>query len=208
MTDLKKMRILIAEDQALVRQGMSALLSDYVGAVVEVADGASALHALKTETFDVALLDIGLPNRTGLDVMRDIRSRENSLKIIILTGDTNSYSPHEILAAGANGFLYKTANAAQFLDTFKSIALGHKPPSPDMNDGESVSEVARLRESLTSREIQIVKLIVEGNSNKSIAQILFISEHTVRKHREHINSKLNIRSPMAMANFAIKAALV
>ena len=208
MTDLKEMRVLIAEDQALVRQGMRALLSDYVGNIVEVADGVSALKTLKSEPFDVALLDIGLPRRTGLDVMQELRTRKKPLKIIIMTGDTNSYSPNEILSAGADGFLYKTADAAQLLETFKAIACGKTPSSASMNNGETASEVGRLRESLTEREIQIVKLVVEGCSNKMIAKTLFISEHTVRKHREHINNKLNIRSPMAMANFAIKAALV
>lgn len=208
MADLSKMRILIAEDQALVRQGMSALLSEHVGEIVEAADGEAALQCLKTEDIDVALIDIGLPRRTGLDVMREIRSRGIATKIIILTGDMQNYAPSDILGAGADGFLYKTADADQFLGTFKAIALGYTPEFEPPADGDGASEVARLRESLTQRELQIVKLVVEGGSNKSIAEVLFISEHTVRKHREHINSKLGIRSPLALASFAIKASLV
>lgn len=208
MADLKTMRVLIAEDQALVRQGMSALLSQQVGEVVEVADGKEALQQLKHNDFDIALIDIGLPLRTGLDVMRELRSWGSPVKIIILTGDTDSYSPKDILAAGADGFVYKTADATQLLDTFTAIASGSVPKTDRSSEGDGAREVAQLRDSLTQRELQIVKLVVEGGSNKGIADILFISEHTVRKHREHINSKLNIRSPMALANFAIKASLV
>lgn len=205
---LKPMRILIAEDQALVRQGMAALIADLVAEVVEAQDGEEALDRLKSGSFDMALLDIGLPRRTGLDVLIAVRSRQIPTKVIILTGDTETYSPARIYEAGADGFLYKTADSKYFLETFSAVAMGTDPTAREEHIGENAKTVAELRELLTDREIQIVKLVVEGNSNKQVAETLFISEHTVRKHREHVNRKLNIRSPMALASFAIKAGLV
>lgn len=205
---LKSYKVLIAEDQALVRQGLVALLVDSTASVVEVDNGKDALDKLKSGKIDMALLDIGLPQRTGLDVLAEIRSHNTELKIIILTGDTQSYSPKQIYAAGADAFLYKTADASHFLETCIAVANGDDLSKVEFADGINIREVAELKERLSSRELQIVKLIVEGMSNKQAAEVLFISEHTVRKHREHINQKLSIRSPLALASFAIKAGLV
>lgn len=208
MTVSTQLKILIAEDQSLVRQGIAALLSDHVLNIIEIDNGIDALALLKAQTFNIALLDIGLPGLTGLDVMKAVRAREIPVKIIILTGDTDTYSPSDIYQSGADGFLYKTTDATQFLDTFNAVASGRTISNPEMLDGYNAKEIATLRETLTERELQIVKLIVEGGSNKAVAKSLFISEHTVRKHREHINRKLSIRSPTSLAVFAVKAGLI
>lgn len=208
MPRLENMRILIAEDQSLVRQGLCALIEHDVAEIIESDNGEDALHLLKTQPFDIALIDIGLPRRTGLDILREVRARNIDVKVIILTGDTHTHAPADIYAVGADGFLYKTADAAHFLDMFSAVARGARVKSPENEAGENAKEVASLRQSLTDRELQIVKLVVEGNSNKDVADTLCISEHTVRKHREHVNRKLSIRSPMALATFAIKAGLV
>lgn len=201
------MKILVAEDQALVRQGICALVSEISDQIVEVADGELALHTLKQGDIDLALIDIGLPVRTGLDVLHEVRTRSLETKVLMLTGDTQLYSPKQVYAAGADGFLYKTADASHFLDVCHAVLAGEEPVNSNTKEyaGE---EVAELRDLLTQREQQVVKLIVEGRSNKAAADLLFISEHTVRKHREHINQKLAIRSPLALARFAIQAGLV
>lgn len=208
MKNLSEIRVLIAEDEALVRQGIAALIQPHVSEIIEAGDGEQALRLLKTQVFDIALIDIGLPGRTGLDVLAEIRARQIPVKTIILTGDTSTHSPARIYEAGANGFLYKTTDAAQFLQTFLDIIKGKSPTQTESPQTQTRLSIAQLRETLTSRETQIVKLIVEGENNKSIAQKLFISEHTVRKHREHINKKLDVRSPASLARFAIKAGLV
>ncbi len=208
MIDFKEMRILIAEDHALVRQGMAALIATEVREVVEAKDGEEALDFLKKEKFDLALIDIGLPLRTGMDVLCEVRRREIPVKIIVLTGDTDRYSPATVYAAGADGFLYKTADADHFMAIFSAVAKGSRLPTTDDEDGHNAGAVANLRDGLTARELQIVKLVAEGQSNKQAASTLCISEHTVRKHREHINRKLEISSPTALSTFAIKAGLV
>ncbi len=208
MKDLTGLSVLIAEDQALVRQGMAALIATEVGEVTEACDGEQALDLLKSEKFDLALIDIGLPGRTGIDVLGEVRRRRIPVKIIILTGDTDSYSPTTIYDAGADGFLYKTADADHFMEIFIAVANGKNLPRIDDLDGDNAQAVAQIRDSLTARELQIVKLVAEGRSNKLVANVLCISEHTVRKHREHINRKLDISSPTALASFAIKAGLI
>jgi DNA-binding NarL/FixJ family response regulator len=208
MSHKTQMRVLIAEDQSLVRQGIVALLSAHDLDIVEIDNGIDALALLKAESFDIALLDIGLPGLTGLDVLKAVRAREDFVKIIILTGDTNTHSPAHIYDLGADGFLYKTTDADQFLNTFNAVAKGRPVTQPETLDGDNMKEIAALRETLTDRELQIVKLLAEGGSNKEVAKSLFISEHTVRKHREHINRKLSIRSSVSLAVFAVKAGLI
>lgn len=206
--DVANLRVLIAEDESLVRQGIAALIEPEIDEIVEASDGEQALHFLKTQKFDLALIDIGLPLRTGLDVMNEVRKRKIDVKIIILTGDTHTYSPQDIATSGADAFLYKTVDAQQFLDVFLAIIYGKKLPISPQAEGSNAKSIAELRDSLTSRELQIVKIVVEGANNKQVSKTLFISEHTVRKHREHINRKLCIKSPTALAAFAIKAGLV
>ncbi len=200
------MKFLVAEDQALVRQGIVALLSELADEIVEAVDGEQALALLSGAEFDLVLLDIGLPHRTGLDLLADLRKRGSKKKVIVLTGNTHAYSPKQIYAAGADAFLYKTADASHFIEVCEAVLNGDEVTANLAQEGSR--EIAELRETLTTRELQILKLIVEGNSNSATANALFISEHTVRKHREHINTKLNVRSPLALASFAIKAGLV
>lgn len=156
----------------------------------------------------MALIDIGLPVRTGLDVLAEIQTRDIAVKTIVLTGDTCTYTPEQIYAAGADGFLYKTTDAARFLQTFLDVAIGKSPAFVQKTGAPKNASNAELRDTLTSREMQIVKLVVEGRNNKAVAKTLFISEHTVRKHREHINKKLDIHSPTNLAAFAIKTGIV
>ena len=203
MASLSGLRILLAEDEALVRQGMTAILETEDCLITEACDGKQAMDMLKSQKFDVALIDIGLPVRTGLDVLSEVRARGIAVKIIMLTGDTHSYSPAHILKAGADGFLYKTANAEAFMQTITDVIDGKTS-----NSAASTESEAQLSEGLTPRELQIVKLVAEGAPSKQIANVLNISEHTVRKHREHINRKLDLSSPAALAVFAIKAKLV
>lgn len=208
MPALANLKVLIAEDQALVRQGLAALLDGISDDLVQVDNGKDALQQLKSNHFDLALLDIGLPQRTGLDVLNEIRRTDNQVKIIVLTGDTERYSPKQIYAAGADAFLYKTADASHFMETCLAVAGDQSAPMPSAEEGADTHKTTYLKDQLSARELQIVKLVVEGMSNKQAADVLFISEHTVRKHREHINQKLSIRSPLALASFAIKAGLV
>ncbi|VAV89583.1 hypothetical protein MNBD_ALPHA06-2036 [hydrothermal vent metagenome] len=208
MSNQRSIRILLADDEALVRQGMAALLATEFDKVVEAADGEQALSCLKQQTFDLALLDIHLPRRTGLDVLQEIQARGLPLKVIILTGDTDSWSPQDIYAAGADAFLYKTADAEHFLETVLAVASDQTLPDMELADGANAGSIARLREQLTARELQVVKLAAEGLANKQMANVLGISDHTVRKHREHINRKLGFTSPTALAAFAIKAGLI
>lgn len=204
----KKLKLLIAEDETLVRQGIVALLEDEFDEIVEASDGSQAIKLLKEQAFDLALIDIGLPIRTGLDVMQEIKQRNLATKIIILTGDTYTHSPAEIYADGADAFLYKTADAEILLNTVTAVVKGRAMPQLDAAEGENAKSIAEIKSGLTARELQIIKLIAEGANNKQAADALFISEHTVRKHREHINRKLNVKSPTTLAVFAIKAGLV
>jgi len=201
-------RVLIADDEALVRQGLSALIQLEGCEVTQTSDGERALALLQEGDFDIALIDIGLPKRSGLDVLNEVLARKLAVRIIILTGDTTRHSPKKVYQAGAAGFLYKTADAEQLLEMFTAVRDGETVEQMLPPSGEQSQSVAEQLELLTQRECQIVKLVVEGSSNKMAAQVLSLSEHTVRKHREHINSKLKLKTPAALALFAIRCGLV
>ncbi|MEO0367173.1 MAG: response regulator transcription factor [Pseudomonadota bacterium] len=200
-------KILIAEDQALVRQGFVALLESQDYQVVEVDNGVDALRQGKTGEFDLILLDIGLPKRTGIDVLRELKKSATCSPVVVLTGDSERYAPRDIYLAGADAFLFKTTDANHFLDICQQVLAGKQFND---SDDEEISEtsIAQLSQTLSERELQIVKMVVEGSSNREIGESLFISEHTVRKHREHVNKKLMLKTPVALASFAIKAGLV
>ncbi len=205
-TDLSALKVLIAEDQTLLRQALVALLETETGAITETANGNDALELLTAAEFDLALLDIGLPGRSGLEVLAEVKRAQPAIKVIILTGDSDKYKAHDVMTLGADGFMYKTVQAEEFLHCIVAVMSGDYqwPVGTDSQISERVDD---QRELLTRREIQIVKLIVEGASTREVADALSISEHTVRKHREHINAKLGVHSPAALAMYAIKTGI-
>ncbi len=209
MGQLEHAHILIAEDHTLVRQGFVSLLSGRVRSIREASNGKEALELLQNESFDMALIDIGLPELSGLSVLKKVRKDDLRTKIVILTGDTMSHAPADIYAAGADAFVYKTTETQHLISVLADVLDGITPQAEtaEINDGAD-SQLSALYESLTSREKQVLKTLVEGLTNQEIADQLFISQHTVRKHRENINKKLNMKSPAALARFAISFGLV
>lgn len=209
MGQLEHAHILIAEDHTLVRQGFVSLLSGRVRSIREASNGKDALELLQNESFDMALIDIGLPELSGLSVLKKVRKDDLRTKIVILTGDTMSHAPADIYAAGADAFVYKTTETQHLISVLADVLDGITPQveTAEISNGAD-SQLSALYESLTSREKQILKTLVEGLTNQEIADQLFISQHTVRKHRENINKKLNMKSPAALARFAISCGLV
>ncbi|MEM8501014.1 MAG: response regulator transcription factor [Pseudomonadota bacterium] len=209
MGQLKNASILIAEDHTLVRQGFVSLLSSRVRSITEASDGKEALQLLQNEVFDIALLDIGLPELSGLSVLNELRKNDLRTKVILLTGDTITHAPADIYDQGADAFVYKTTETQHLIDVLSDVADGNTPRMETAARKSSAAPCfSELHESLTSREKQVLKMLVEGSTNQVIADKLFISQHTVRKHRENINKKLNMKSPAALARFAISCGLV
>jgi DNA-binding NarL/FixJ family response regulator len=204
-------KILIADDHEVVRAGLRALLSEQPNwqVVAEAADGKEAIaQALKTAP-DVAIIDYSLPLLNGLEVTRQIRLRRPSTEVIIFTMHDNNSLIHDLLQAGALGYVLKSEAHRLLLAAVETVAK-HKPFFTGM-----VSET--LRQSfltkgndgpLSARERSVLQLIAVGHSNKKTASLLDLSVKTIETHRAAVHRKLNIHSTAGLVRYAIRNKMI
>jgi DNA-binding NarL/FixJ family response regulator len=204
-------RILIADDHDVVRSGLKAILEAQEGWVVvaEAADGKEAIEkAIETKP-DVAILDYSLPIANGAEITRQIRVRLPNVEVLIFTMHDSDDVMLDLLSAGAKGYLLKS-DARRFLIAAVESLAGHKPFfTGKVTEALLETYLAKDRESgLSPREKSVVQLIAEGNSNKTIADILAISQKTVETHRASAMRKLNVDSTAALVRYAVRNKLV
>jgi DNA-binding NarL/FixJ family response regulator len=210
-------RVLIADDQAMVREGFSVLLNAQPGIEVvgEAGDGRQAVERTARLRPDVVLMDVRMPGVDGLDATRQITAAEGAPKVLILTTfDLDEYV-YTALRAGASGFLLKTASAQVLADAVRVVAAGEAMLAPTVTR-RLIAEFARLRPveapappaALTARETEILTLVAEGLSNAEIAGRLVIAEQTVKTHIGRILTKLGLRDRTQAAIFAYNTGLV
>ncbi len=206
--ETNEIRILVAEDHVLVRQGLKLVLSReprlrWVG---EAADGDTALRLTRELRPDVLLLDLGLPKLDGLEVMRALAADELHTRVLVITARQDSASVRTALSFGAHGYLLKTDDTDGLIAAIDAVAAGgylvsaelaHVFESPGEADGEP----------LTPRELDIATRVGQGLPSKAIGRELGISEHTVRKHRENIARKLGLRNAAELVAWAIRQRL-
>ncbi|WP_417462815.1 response regulator [Kordiimonas sp.] len=198
-------KILIADDHALIREGMVSLLSrlDNIGTISEAADGKTALSILQSVPINLAILDIHLPGLTGLDVAREVRNRSLDIRLMLMTGDiSEELATSAIRELSLEAYLFKKNDMRQFETAVKAVLTGNVffPPELALADtGEATST-----NSLSVRERQVVKLIAEGHTSESAANVLGISPHTVRKHRENIKRKLGLGTVAELSSYAMR----
>ena len=210
-------RILLADDHALVRQGLRLIIDAEpdLRVVAVAADGAEAVDAASADDVDLAILDIAMPRMTGLQAAREISRRAPDIRILMLSMYDNEQYFFESLKAGASGYVLKSVADRDLLEACRASMRGE----PFLYPGAVTALIRhylqrdrrgdRLPESiLTPREEEIVKLIAEGHSSKEIAETLFISVKTVDRHRTNILQKLGMRDRLDLARYAIRAGLV
>jgi DNA-binding NarL/FixJ family response regulator len=197
-------RVLIADDQALVRGGFHSILAgqDDIEVVGECEDGAQAVEAADRLRPDVVLMDIRMPGLDGMEATRRIVARGLPTRILVLTTfDVDEYV-YEAMKAGASGFLLKTAPPRQLADAVRTIAAGDALLAPSVTRRLVEQFVRRpppgrtvppRLEELTERELEVLRLIVQARSNTEIATVLVLSEATVKSHVNRILGKLNLR---------------
>jgi DNA-binding NarL/FixJ family response regulator len=200
-------RIMIVEDHAVVRQGLAALLrtvGDFV-IVAEASDGEESLALFRTHQPDVTLMDLRLPRVNGVEAITRIRSEFPQARIIVLTTFDGDEDIYRALQAGARGYLLKGMTADQLMEAIRSVYAGKsRIPAPV---AERLAERMAAPE-LTSRETEVLELIVGGNSNKEIAAALFISEATVKTHINSLLSKLGVTDRTQAATTALQRGIV
>ncbi len=212
-------RVVIADDQAMVRAGFRSLLKEEPGidVVGEAADGEQAVAAVRRFSPDVALMDVRMPNVDGLEATRRIVATGASTRILILTTfDIDEYV-YEGLRAGASGFLLKDATPEQLIAAIHLVAEGEAVLAPTVTRrvieafaGLPVAPEAlqRALESLTPRERDVLKLLARGHANSEIARDLVVSHATAKTHVRNVLAKLELRDRVHAVVFAYESGLV
>ncbi|PRY36718.1 response regulator [Umezawaea tangerina] len=213
----RPVRILLADDHALVRRGVRLILDNEPDLTVvgEAGDGAEAIAMARADLPDLAILDIAMPRLTGLQAARELSRLLPDLRILILTMYDNEQYFFEALKSGASGYVLKSVADRDLVEACRAAMRGEPFLYPGavaslirnyldrVHDGESVPAKA-----ITDREEEILKLVAEGNSSKEIADLLFISVKTVERHRANLLQKLGLKDRLALTRYAIRAGLI
>jgi DNA-binding NarL/FixJ family response regulator len=195
-------KVLIADDQRLMREGLATLLAlaDDIDIVAQAGDGAEAIELAKAQRPDVILMDIQMPHVNGVEATKAIRSILPTTQIIILTTFDDDEYLLAALRAGACGYLLKDMPSEQLADAIRLAAKGQSPIGPEMArklvnlvTHSPIAPAPSAASELSEREIEVLRLIADGLSNKEIAEKLFIAEGTAKNHVSNILSKLEAR---------------
>ena len=214
----KRIKLLLVDDHPVVRKGIRSCLEkvDSIEIVGEAVDGEDAIAKVNELKPDVVLMDIEMPKLSGLDATRKIRSEFVGIKILILTIHNTKYYILQILRSGAQGYVLKDAAPEVLVQGIEAVYTGEVFFSHDISqmvlnqylaeeaDGASASALGKL----SSRELEVLALIAEGQANKEIAWNLGVGVRTVETHRERVMEKLDIHSVAGLTKYAISNGIV
>ncbi|MFF4183669.1 response regulator [Streptomyces sp. NPDC001691] len=217
MTTPDQTRILLADDHALVRRGIRLILDSEPGltVVAEADNGAEAVSRARDTPVDLAVLDIAMPRRTGLQAARELSRAQPGLRILILTMYHNEQYFFEALKAGACGYVLKTVADRDLVLACRAAMRDEPFLYPGAENTLIREYLERLRQgrplpdrAITEREEEILKLVAEGYSSKDIGELLVISSKTVERHRANLLHKLGLRDRLELTRYAIRAGLI
>jgi NarL family two-component system response regulator LiaR len=203
-------RILIVEDQRIVREGLRAVLEDEdeIAIVGEAANGQQAIELFGRLQPDVVLMDLQMPVMDGPEATRRIRELSPDARILVLTTYATDEFIFKALRAGAQGYLLKDASANELLDAIHSIHAGQTLLAPAVAARLVMGVSAGAQESLTPRELEVLTLIGQGRSNSEIATLLAIAPRTAKVHVQNILSKLGATNRTEAVSLAVKQRLI
>ena len=212
-------RVLIADDEAIVRDGLRAIveLEPDMEVVAEAADGAEAVELAGKHSLDVALVDIRMPDVDGIEATRRLGALPTPPRVLVLTTFDHNEYVYEAMKSGASGFLLKDVRRGQLTDAIRKVVDGDMLVAPTITRRlieefcrRPSSEEARQKElvDLTARELEVLELVGRGLSNREIAQILVVAETTVKTHVARILSKLDLRDRAQAVVVAYETGLV
>jgi two-component system invasion response regulator UvrY len=206
-------RVLIVDDHPIVRQGLRWVLDNAVGIETggEATNGVEALEILREGKFDIVLLDISMPEKDGIDVLKEIMDMDNEIKVLILSiHPENKYAVH-LMKAGASGYLTKDAVPKQLVEAIRTVAEGKKFVSPYLAElllHENASDAEKLPHTLlTNMEYRVLRLMGLGHQLAEIAEILSLSPETVRFYRTLLLKKMKMRDNAELTSYAIRNGL-
>ncbi len=207
------MRVLIADDHGIVRSGLRRLLESEEGieVVAEAGDGAEACEKAVATKPDLAILDVKMPELSGLEATRAIREQAPEVSILILSMHDEERYLFEALKAGASGYVLKRAADSDLIDAVRAVERGEPFLTPEAQQAlirDVLGEGQGQKEELTPREEEVVKLVAEAHTNKEIAEMLGMAEKTAENHRSNAMRKLGMRDRVELVRYAIRRGLV
>jgi DNA-binding NarL/FixJ family response regulator len=217
MTSPLKTHILIADDHPIVLRGLRMVLDAQpdLEVVAEATDGDQAVERAVSDEVDLAILDISMPRKTGLQAAREITHRKPDVRVLMLSMHDNEQYLFEAIRAGASGYVLKSAVDRDLVEACRAAMRGEPFLYPgavralmrEYLDRARAGE-ALHKDLLTPREEEIVKLVAEAHTNEEIGEMLFISKKTVERHRANILQKLGMRDRVELTRYAIRRGLV
>jgi len=209
--------VLIADDHGILREGLMGLLGEYddLQVVDEAVTGVQAVEKTRALQPDILLLDLIMPQMGGVEVLEALAAEQLPTKVIVLTGADDDELLARCIQSGAMGYLLKDAASNQLVDAIRAVASGGCWLPPGLTEKlfrgmakKPLGDDAAKLSLLTAREVEVFKLLGEAKSNSQIADMLFISEHTVKVHVGRVLEKLGISSRSEAVKFAIRVGLV
>lgn len=215
---MKQIRILLADDHVVMRRGLRLLLENQPGfsVVAEASDGREAVDRAEAVKPDVAVLDIAMPNLSGIEATERITSMLPETRIVILSMHSDESYVLRALKAGVKGYLLKDSAEGDLVEAIKAVHQGKAFFSPDISrmlveDYRRETKNRRVEDSyelLTPREREILQMLAEGKSNKDIATVLHLSLYTVETHRRNLQEKLNLHSFPELVLYAVRKGII
>jgi len=213
-----KYRVLIVENHALFRAGLSSLLAQIpdIEVVGESDNGRDAIRAVGLLSPHLVLMDLSMPGMNGIEAIMDIKRRYPETHVLVLTMHKTDEYVHESLKAGADGYILKDATMDELRAAVRGVLSGKTYLSPDISamvingylGSGKLSGVSSAWDTLTQREREVIKLVAEGRSNKYIADYLCLSVKTVEKHRSNLMRKLDLHNGSSLTAYAIEKGLI
>ncbi len=207
-------RILIADDHPIIREGLKQIIAQAADLALEgeATTGQEVLDKVYAEPWDVVVLDINMPGKNGLEVLRDLRRDRPALPVLVLSIHSEGQLGIRALQMGAAGYMTKETAPKELLNAIRLVHSGHKYISPSLAeklaDSTGANAARNLHEMLTNREFQVFCYLTEGKSHQEVARLLSISVKTVRTHRSRIFEKLDVKSDVDLTRYAFENKLV
>jgi DNA-binding NarL/FixJ family response regulator len=207
-------RLVVADDHTIVREGLKGLLaaSGDIEVVGEASDGGQVMERVRALDFDVLLLDMSMPGRSGIELIKQVRSEKPRLKVLILSMHEESQYAVRAIRAGASGYLTKESASRQLVDAIRKVAAGGAFISAEVAQSLALGAMPDAKGPphtlLSDREFQIFRMIADGSSVSDIAARLNLSVKTVSTHKSNILQKMNMATQAELIRYAITHRLV
>ncbi len=212
---MAKIKVLIVDDHKLVREGLRAVLDQCNGiqVIAEAESGEEAIRIVSEQSPDVVLMDISMPGMSGIEATKIIKAENPDIKVVMLTMMDQESSVYEAVKAGATGYMLKNTTAEDLVEAIQTVYEGKALLHPDatvklLKEFVSLSDNKAKDYGLSAREMEVLRLLCEGKTNKELARALWISEQTVKTHLAHIYGKLGTSDRTETVAKAIRMGLV